>query len=250
MHMLRLMCVTAHPDDESGAFGGTLKLYHERGVETCVVCLTPGQAASHRGGAGSDQELAAWRRKEFTAACKILQVTRGIVLDYPDKQLYRADLYNVVGELTRHIRQFQPQVLITFGAEGAITAHPDHSMVSVFATLGYQWAGHSNQFQDQFKEGLAPHRAQKLYYGTANFTLAERPPVSLAPITTEIEVGPYLETKIAAFHAHATQAPLFPVFEDIVRQHGTREFFHLAAWTNPGSIEQETDFFAGVSDAE
>ncbi|HEY1271762.1 MAG TPA: PIG-L family deacetylase, partial [Terriglobales bacterium] len=53
--MLRLMCITAHPDDEAGAFGGTLRLYRDRGVETCVLCLTPGQAATHRGGVKSDQ---------------------------------------------------------------------------------------------------------------------------------------------------------------------------------------------------
>jgi LmbE family N-acetylglucosaminyl deacetylase len=240
------MCITAHPDDESGAFGGTLKLYHDRGVETCVVCLTPGQAAKYRGSAKSDQELAALRREEFAAACDILQVTRGIVLDYADGRLHRLDLDSVVGDVTRHIRQFRPQVLITFGAEGAVTAHPDHSMASVFATLGYHWAGRSNRFQDQFKDGLQPHRTQKLYYGTANFTIAEREPVSPAPITTEIEIGPYLETRMAAFRAHVTQAPLFPIFENTVRQRGTKEFFHLAARINPGPLEHEADLFTGI----
>jgi LmbE family N-acetylglucosaminyl deacetylase len=244
------MCVTAHPDDESGAFGGTLKLYHDRGVQTCVVCLTPGQAAKHRGGARSDQELAVLRRKEFAAACSILQVTSGIVLDYVDGQLDRLDLYTVVCDITRRIRQFRPQVLITMGTEGTITAHPDHSMACVFATLSYQWAGRSNRFQDQFEDGLQPYRTQKLYYGTANFTLAERQPVSLAPITAEIEVGPYLETKVAAFRAHVTQAPLFPIFEKTVRQRGTKEFFHLAARINPGAVEHETDLFAGISEKE
>ena len=61
------MCITAHPDDEAGGFGGSLRLYRDRGVETSVVCLTPGQAATHRGGAANDQELAAARRKEFAA---------------------------------------------------------------------------------------------------------------------------------------------------------------------------------------
>ena len=32
--MLRLLCFTAHPDDEAGSFGGTLLRYAERGVET------------------------------------------------------------------------------------------------------------------------------------------------------------------------------------------------------------------------
>lgn len=246
--MLRLMCVTAHPDDESGAFGGTLKLYHDRGVETCVLCLTPGQAAAHRGLAKTDQELAALRRKEFAAACQILQITRGIVLDYADGQLHRIDQYAVICEITRHIRQFRPHVLITFGSEGAVTAHPDHSMAGVFASLAYQWAGRSNRFQDQFKDGLPPHRTQKLYYGTADFTIPEREPVSLAPITAEIEVGPYLETRMAAFRAHVSQGPLFPVFEKNVRQRGTKELFHLAARINPGPVERETDLFAGIRD--
>jgi len=55
--MRRMMVVTAHPDDEASSFGGSLRLYQERGVETCVICLTAGQAATHRGSARSDQEL-------------------------------------------------------------------------------------------------------------------------------------------------------------------------------------------------
>lgn len=248
--MLRLMCVTAHPDDESGAFGGTLKLYHDRGVETCVLCLTPGQAGRHRGMAKNDQELAALRRKEFAAAANILQVTRAIVLDYADGQLHRLDLYSVVCEVTRQIRQFRPQVLLTFGSEGAVTAHSDHSMASVYATLAYQWAGRADRFQDQFKDGLPAHRTQKLYYGTADFMLGERQPVSLAPITAEIEVGAYVETRAAAFRAHVSQGPLFELFEQNVRQRGTKEFYHLAARTTPGPIEHETDLFAGVEASE
>ena len=60
--MLRMMVVTAHPDDEASSFGGSLRLYRERGVEPCIVCLTPGQAATHRGKARNDQELAERRR--------------------------------------------------------------------------------------------------------------------------------------------------------------------------------------------
>ena len=244
------MCITAHPDDESGAFGGTLALYHDRGVETCVVCLTPGQAGGHRGMAKTDQELAALRRKEFAAACNILKVTRAIVLDYADGQLHRLELYNVVCEVTRHIRQFRPHVLMTFGPEGGVTAHPDHSMASIFAMLAYEWAGRTNRFQDQFKDGLQPHRTRKLYCATADFNLAQREPVSLPPITAAIEVGPYIETRAAAFRAHVSQGPLFDLFEKNVRQQGTKEFFHLAAHTRLGPVEHETDLFAGITEEE
>ena len=103
-----MMVVTAHPDDEASSFGGCLCLYRERGVETSIVCLTPGQAATYRGGARNDQELAARRREEFAAACKILKVSQGIVLDYPDGQLHRLDMQRVVSDLTLRIREFRP----------------------------------------------------------------------------------------------------------------------------------------------
>ena len=114
--MFRLLCITAHPDDEAGNFGGTLLTYRTRGVETGVICLTPGQAASHRGDAKSDQDLANIRKREFAASCEILQVSRPLILDYPDGQLYRQELNRVVYDLTLHIRRFRPQVMLAFGA--------------------------------------------------------------------------------------------------------------------------------------
>ena len=241
------MVITAHPDDEAGGFGGVLRLYRERQVETFVVCLTPGQAASNRGGAKSDQELAAIRRKEFAAACEILKVNRGIVLDYPDGQLYRQDSYKVACDLSRHLREFRPQVLLTFGPEGGLTGHTDHSMVSVFATLAFHWAGRANRYPDQLQGGITPHHAQKLYYATANFTLSDRQPILLSFPTASIDIGDFLEAKIAAFKAHASQSPLWPRFEENIRKGARQEMFHLAVSSSRSSA-QETDLFAGVSE--
>ncbi|MGH9556247.1 MAG: PIG-L deacetylase family protein [Terriglobales bacterium] len=246
--MLRLLCVTAHPDDEASSFGGTLLLSRDRGIETHVLCLTPGQAATHRGGARSDDELAAMRRREFAAACGILKITRGEVLDYPDAALDRVELNGVVGDLVRRIREVRPHVVITFGTEGAVTAHPDHSMCSIFTSMAYHWAGRTNRYPEQLQNSCTPHRAQKLYYATTLFTLPGRQPVSLAPATADIDITPYLETKIAAFEAHTSQAPLFPLFAKVVRKRGPRELFHLAAAVTPQQLQQETDLFAGVTD--
>src|SRR5581483_10190404 len=107
--MLRLLCVTAHPDDEASAFGGTLLLYRRRGVETHVLCLTPGQAARNRGQATNSEELARLRRSEFAAACELLEVSHGEVLDYPDGALDRMNFYEAVGKLVHYIRRVRPQ---------------------------------------------------------------------------------------------------------------------------------------------
>jgi|SRR5579864_336696 len=245
--MLRLLCITAHPDDEAGGFGGTLLHYAQRGVQTYVLCLTPGQAATHRGGAKSDSELAQMRRQEFAVSCKMLRVTSGIVLDYPDAGLDKQNFYSTVADLTRRVREIRPQVVMTMGPDGSVTAHPDHSMVSIFATMAYHWAARSNRFPEQLEAGATPHRAQKLYYGTALFTMRDRQPISLPPCSVIIELGKEaLETKIAAFKCHASQAPLFPFFEETVRRRGSQELFHLAASSTPGKLQMETDLFAGV----
>jgi len=244
--MLRLLAVTAHPDDEASCFGGTLRLYSDRGIETSVICLTPGQAARNRGQAQNDRELAALRRKEFAAACSILHVCRAVVLDYADGQLHRIEMHRPVADLVRHIRQFRPQVMLTMGLEGAITGHTDHSMAGVFATLAFHWAGRNNRFPDQLSDGVQPHRVQKLYYCTAPGPLPNRQPISLPPATARIEIGRYLEAKIAAFHAHHTQAPLFPLFDAHVEELGSPELFHLAASAVSGAVPMETDLFDGI----
>jgi LmbE family N-acetylglucosaminyl deacetylase len=247
--MPRLLCITAHPDDEAGGFGGSLLHYAEKGVETHVICLTPGQAATHRGGAKSDEELSAIRRQEFAAACKLLKVREGTVLDYPDGKLDQQNLFAVVADLTRRVREIRPDVMMTMGPEGAITAHPDHSMVSVFGTLAVHWAGRANRFAGQLKDGLSPHQTKKIYYGTAGFTMPDRQPVSLAPASMVLNLTPAeIEAKVAAFECHKSQAPLFPFFEETIRRRGKTEQFHLAATAIPRKMEVETDMFEGIGD--
>ena len=247
--MFRLMCVTAHPDDEAGNFGGTLLKYHSAGVETAVICLTPGQAGSHRGTAKNDQELAELRKREFFSACQILKVTCPVVYDYPDGQLYLQNLNRVVYALTLEIRRFRPHIFSTFGADGGLTGHPDHGMAGIFASLAFQWAGRTNRYADQFSAEIKPHRAQKLYFGTANFVIPGRQPIMLPPPTAAIDVRDHLEGKLAAFRAHGSQAPLFPLLEESVKRGGGQELFHLAASSKAGPIRQETDLFEGVEDS-
>src|SRR5215469_6403616 len=247
--MFRLMCVTAHPDDEAGGFGGSLRLYRDHGVETSVVCLTPGQAGSHRGKAKSDAELADMRRREFMDSCQILGISRPVVLDYPDGQLYRQELNRVVYELTLEIRRFRPHVMLTFGPEGGVTGHPDHSMSGIFAGLAFHWAGRANRYADQLTDGVAPHRTAKLYYTAAGIPIPGRPPITFAPQSASIDIGDHLETKIAAFKAHKTQQPLWAIFEENVRKGGRVENFHLAASILTGPTESETDLFSRIAES-
>lgn len=245
--MKRLLVVTAHPDDEVAGFGGTLLKYRAAGAETYVICLTAGEAGTHRGHAKSDEELAELRRSEFAAACNELRLKQGWVLEYKDASLARENCYRVVGDLVKRIRELRPQVILTYGSEGGVTAHPDHSMVSTFTTLAFQWAGRTNRYADQFWTELQPYRPQKLYYQTTLFLLPDRQAISPAPISCEIDISEHLEDKIRAFREHTSQAPLFGSFETYARLRA-RETFHLAATDGPRSMKMETDLFAGVEE--
>jgi LmbE family N-acetylglucosaminyl deacetylase len=187
------------------------------------------------------------RRREFSASCRLLKVTHGEVLNYRDGALDKVDFYSAVGELTRKVHEIKPQVVITLGPEGGLTSHPDHAMAGLIATLAFHWAGRRDRPRNQSKDGAAPFRPQKLYYATATFTIPDRQPVSLAPVSAVIDIAEFLETKIDAFKQHRSQAPLFKLFEGLVRQRGAKEYFHLAASSTPRVAEQETDLLAGVA---
>ena len=243
--MLKLLCVTAHPDDEASSFGGTLLRCHDAGIETFVLCLTPGQAARHRGGAKSDEELAGMRRQELADACRVLEVTRFEVLNFRDGELMQTDFVTGASAIVSRIRSFRPQVVATFGPEGGLTGHPDHGMAGIWTTAAFQWAGRADRFAET---GLAPHRAQKLYYAAALFTIPGRPPIAPAPVTAVIDIGRYLERKLQAFRRHTSQAPLFEIFEKNISRASNEEHFHLAASIRPCRIEMETDLFTDVTD--
>jgi LmbE family N-acetylglucosaminyl deacetylase len=246
--MPKLLCVTAHPDDEAGAFGGTLLLYHERGVETYIVCLTAGTAARNRGTARSNEELASLRREEFAASCKVLGVTRGEVLDYLDGKLDRADLYQATGDLVRCIRQIRPDVMLTFGPDGGLTGHIDHAMAGNFATMAFEWAARPDRYPEQLAQGLKAHRTQKLYYHTADFLLPDRQPIAQPTVTARIAIGrERFERKFQAFQQHTTQQPLFErVSQNLGPREGATEMYHLAATTTPREGKMESDLFEGV----
>jgi LmbE family N-acetylglucosaminyl deacetylase len=178
------------------------------------------------------------RKQEFARSCELLKITKGIVLDFPDGKLHRIDLYNVVCELTRHIREIRPHVVITFGNEGGVTGHTDHTMAGVAASLAFQWAGRNNRFPDQLKDGVE----------AAEFELAGRQPIMFSPVTATIDVRKFVEEKIKSFKCHTSQSPLWPIFEQSIREHAPIEQFHLAARSEPGPAVMETDLFAGITE--
>jgi LmbE family N-acetylglucosaminyl deacetylase len=238
-----MMCVVAHPDDECFAFGGALALAAERGIETYVVCLTDGQAATHRGNASSGEELGRIRREEFRASCDVLGVTLHELMDYHDAQLEFVQFSFAAGRIVERMRRFRPDVVVTFGGDGGLNTHPDHTMVSMLTTAAFHWAGQTKRYPDV---GV-PHKAQRLYYLSTNFFLPERQAPMPMPWTVALDIRSVQERKAEAFRKHASQAPLMEQTKEIFERYGAEEFYSLAAATEPQAARVVKDLFEGLS---
>jgi len=239
---LKLMCVVAHPDDECYAFGGALALAADRGIDTYVVCLTDGQAATNRGDAASGDALGKMRRDEFSASCKVLGVSHHELMDYQDGQLEFVNFSVAAGRLVERIRRYKPDVVVTFGGDGGPNTHPDHMMVSMLTTAAFHWAGQVKRY----RELEAPFRAQRLYYVTANFHLPDRPPAVPMPWTVTLDISAAWERKMEAFRRHVSQARLMEKTKEIFERYGAEEFYSLVATAEPQAARLTTDLFEGL----
>lgn len=190
--MRKLLCVTAHPDDEVANFGGTVSHYARLGVHCRLICLTAGESAKNRGAATDPAALKALRREELAASCKLLEFASHEVWDMGDARLPQAPFYYVLSRLVSEIRKFQPEVVLSFGPEGSLTAHPDHGMAGTFATTAFHWAAREKFFPEL---NLPPFQAQRLYYATAAFQPPQFDPVWLPFPDVAMPVGEFLDAR-------------------------------------------------------
>jgi LmbE family N-acetylglucosaminyl deacetylase len=250
----RLLCVTAHPDDESGGFGGALLMAHQAGIATTVLCFTDGEAAHFRGDAAAEADLGQLRRAEMAGACELLGVTRWEILDYPDGKLAGQNFQQLVGTVVERIRRERPQVVLTFGGDGGVNLHRDHAMVSVVTTIAFHGAGRPEMFPEQIASGLAPYAPQKLYYSSPPFvSVRDRPELESSPTvpwSLRLDLGELADRKLEAFRKHHTQQGVLQRVGEKIR-HGMRfEGYLLAARVGMAPVTEDAGMFAGIGNGE
>ena len=229
---LRLMCVFAHPDDQSLGNGGVLPKYAAEGIETYLVTATRGE----RGWFGSQEEypglkaLGKIREAELYAAAEVLGLRRVDFLDYIDGDLDQAPPQEAIAKIVGHLRRVKPQVVLTFGPDGSY-GHPDHIAISQFTTAATVRAADPT-FVDA--ELLAPHCVSKLYYMAVTRELLEvyqsvfgdlvmhvdgieRRGIGWPEwaVTTSINAQAYLSTVRRAVRCHDSQLTAYSLFEDV-----------------------------------
>jgi LmbE family N-acetylglucosaminyl deacetylase len=160
----RLLAVFAHPDDETFCAGGTLAKYVAAGWKVMVISATRGQAGQIRDPqAATRRTLGQVREREFYAACEQLGVRHARVLDYMDGTLEDVDVHELTGVVVEIIRAFRPDVVITFGSDGAY-GHPDHIAIGAATTRAFEQAGSPRHFPEHLAAGRRPHQPAQLYH--------------------------------------------------------------------------------------
>jgi LmbE family N-acetylglucosaminyl deacetylase len=265
---LRLMCVLAHPDDESLGTGGALAKCAAEGVATYLVTATRGERG--RFGDGTESPAPAIvgrvREAELMAAAKELGIRAVHFLDYPDGALDTVDACEAIGKIVGHLRRVKPHVVITFGPDGAY-GHPDHIAISQLTTAAIVSAADPlYRIEPPIGE---PHRVSKLYYiawSPKKWTAYQAAlrklvchvdgeerqavPWSDWAITTVIDTSQVWPAVWRAVSCHRTQMTIYKKLEGLSDEHhrslwGTQEFYRAFSGVNGGRA-QEADLFEGL----
>lgn len=201
-----LVALFAHPDDETFATGATIARYAAEGVRCSLFCATDGDAGKTSGiPVSSPEELGRLRRTELQAACAILGIASVVYGGHGDGRLSEADPDGVIAQMVRMLRVERPDVVLTFGPEGAPTQHRDHRAISRLATSAFLLAG-TSAFVEQLEDGVLPFRPARLCVVTWPSPRAgELYQAEGQPAHIRVDARPWNATKRAAFLAHQSQ---------------------------------------------
>lgn len=197
-----VMTIQAHPDDQEFSVGGTLAKWAKAGCEVVSVVITSGDSGSNDPSKGADYkaELARLREGEQLAANQVLGVKETVFMRYPDGEL--EPTIPLRKELTRLIRKYKPDVVITGNPEAWFYGneylnHADHRAAArAGCEAVFPSAGSRLIFAELLSEGFEPHEVRRLYiHGT------DKP-------DTWVDVTETIDIKVKALQQHASQVPV------------------------------------------
>lgn len=192
--------------------------------------------------------------------------------DTAPNAFWNADLTEAANDLVTVIREVHPQVLVTYDQFGGY-GHPDHIQAHRVATYGAALAAVPSYRPDL---GEA-HDIAKIYWGAMSASRMRAglrrlrdagdtttfegmdPDGPLPPFITAdenlaavVDGSAYVEAKMAAMRAHATQitmdSPFFALSNNVGNEVWSSEFFRIAKGSQGPLNDEglETDLFAGL----
>lgn len=278
----RLLLVHAHPDDETINNGATMALYAARGAEVTLVTCTRGEEGeilldhiSHFSAAREDR-LGEHRVGELAEAMKALGVTDFRFLGAPHKKyrdsgmmgtepnkrpdtFWNASIEESSYFLAKIIDEVKPHIMITYDEFGGY-GHPDHIQAHRTAMRAAEKSTWNIQkiYWNIMPKSIVAQGVEKMKELGSDFFGAEN--VDDLPfvkddsfVSAVIHGDNYVEAKMAAMKAHATQisldGPFFALSNNIGVSVFADEYYTLVKGEKGQPQDErgyELDLFAGV----
>ena len=279
----RLLLVHAHPDDETINNGATMAMYAALGADVTLITCTRGEEGevlveehSHKA-AAHDDLLGEHRVIELADAMKALGVRDHRFLGAPDKQyrdsgmmdtepnnrddsFWKSDFEEATRHLVDVIDEIKPHVLITYDEFGGY-GHPDHIQahrVAMAAAEKSQWDIPKIYWnvtpRSVIQEGI--DKMKEIGSDFFGADSAEDLPFCKDDsfVSTLIDGNKYVEAKMEAMRAHATQiavdGPFFALSNNLGLQVWGDEYYTLVKGEKCAPFdeaERERDLFAGIA---
>jgi N-acetyl-1-D-myo-inositol-2-amino-2-deoxy-alpha-D-glucopyranoside deacetylase len=279
----RLLLVHAHPDDETINNGATMAMYAALGADVTLVTCTRGEEGevlieehSHKA-ATHDDLLGDHREIELADAMKALGIKdfrflgaphrkyrdSGMMETEPNKRednFWNAPFDEATSYLIEIIEEVKPHILITYDEFGGY-GHPDHIQahrVAMAAAEKSNWDIKKIYWnvtpRSVIQEGI--DKMKELgsdFMGAEN---AEDLPFCKDDsfVTAHIDGNQYVNQKMDAMRAHATQisvdGPFFALSNNLGLQVWGNEYYTLVKGEKSNAVDalgRETDLFAGVN---
>lgn len=276
---LRILLVHAHPDDETINNGATMALYASRGAQVTLVTCTRGEEGevlvpglSHLASAHEDT-LGSHREIELANAMVALGVRdyrflgnfrdsgmMGSETNNGTSVFWQADLDTASQLLATIIDEVQPHILITYDEIGGY-GHPDHiktHLVAMRASELSKWQIQKIYWNTMPKSVIAAGMAAMQAVGSDFFGTDNVDDIPFAKddsfVTTLIDGNEFVEAKMAAMKAHATQialdGPFFALSNNLGLQIWGNEYYTLVRGEKSAPFDsegRECDLASGIA---
>jgi len=245
----RLMHITAHPDDEDGAM---LALEARgRGASVLLLTLNRGEGGQNRTGSNLFDELGVLRTLELLASDRYYGVeqrfTRVVDFGYSKSAAETFEKWHghdtALADVVRVIREFRPDVVVSRFQGSSRDGHGHHEASGILAREAFHAAADPQRFPEQFREGLLPWQASKLYVDNA------RPPEASDVQLKTDTVDPLLGTSCAQFAMEGLRHQLSQGAGQWRLSSGPHFSYYRLAEVAAGPVKTELaqkDFFDGI----
>lgn len=192
-----VLLVVPHTDDAEFACGGTIARWVSEGKKVTLCVVTNGAQGSNDPSVDRE-DLIRLRQQEQREAAEISGISEVVFLGYEDGSV--EDSHPLRRDLIREIRRYKPDIVVgpdpaLYYLDNFYVNHPDHRAVgeAFLAAINPGSTTVPAYRSELYDQGYEPHQVKSCL-----LVLAPSPDFF-------VDIGPYLDKKMAALKAHHSQ---------------------------------------------